>query len=128
MVNKRVLLISGSSGLGHLTCDLAIADGLKCRNAQVPVDWLAAPPASQMIQHAGEHMLGASNQWVNDTVHAEETARGTRLNLMRYMTRESRQWERNATVYQVLRSGAYDCVIGDESYKRQLPWKRRRRH
>jgi hypothetical protein len=78
MVNKRVLLISGSLGLGHKTCDLAFADGLKDCNGQVVVDWLAAPPANQMIQiqHAGEHMLAASNQRTNNTVHAEETAAG----------------------------------------------------
>ena len=53
MKSRKILFVSGSIGLGHVTRDLAIARELRTpRPADVP--WLAAAPADRVIREAGE--------------------------------------------------------------------------
>ena len=45
MSSKKILFISGSAGLGHVTRDLAIANELHKQNPEIELSWLAADPA-----------------------------------------------------------------------------------
>jgi UDP-N-acetylglucosamine:LPS N-acetylglucosamine transferase len=114
----RILYISGSIGLGHVTRDLAIAAELRrqCRDAQIC--WIAAPPASLVLQAAGETLLPESERWINDTEGAEAAAQGFTLNLTRYLMRASRSWAAHVRVFdEVTRGGGFDLVLGDETYE-----------
>jgi predicted glycosyltransferase len=63
MAKKKVLYISGSLGLGHITRDLAIANELRTQNNDIEIAWLAAHPASMMIAQAGERLLPEAAQY-----------------------------------------------------------------
>jgi UDP:flavonoid glycosyltransferase YjiC (YdhE family) len=114
----RILYISGSVGLGHVTRDLAIAAELRrqCRDAEIC--WIAAPPASTLLEAAGERLLPESARWVDDTAQAEASAQRFGLNLTRYLMRVSSSWPAHVRVFdQVTRAGRFDLVLGDETYE-----------
>jgi UDP:flavonoid glycosyltransferase YjiC (YdhE family) len=114
----RILYVSGSIGLGHVTRDLAIAAELRrqCRDAQI--GWLAADPARALLQAAGESVLPESARWVSDTEAAEAFARGFQLNLTRYLLGASRNWASHVQVFDALtRRERFDLVVGDETYE-----------
>jgi len=60
-VALRVLFVSGSVGLGHVTRDMAIAAELRRRRADVQVVWLAAGAARDVLREAGEELLPESD-------------------------------------------------------------------
>ena len=53
MSTTKILFMSGSIGLGHITRDLAIARELRRRHGDVELSWLAASPADRVITEAG---------------------------------------------------------------------------
>lgn len=114
----RILYISGSLGLGHVTRDLAIAAELRKQRPDASISWIAAPPASQVLQAAGETLLPESQAWVCDTESAEAVAQGFKLNLMRYLMRVTKTWAAHARVFdEVTQRGNFDLVVGDETYE-----------
>jgi len=46
--------------------------------------WLAAHPASQVIEDSGEHLLPEAAQYANDNIPAEKAAKGSHLNPLKY--------------------------------------------
>ena len=54
---KRVLYVSGSVGLGHVTRDLAIVRELRALQPDLEVTWLAQSPATDVLEAAGEPLL-----------------------------------------------------------------------
>jgi len=60
MSRKRILYISGSLGLGHITRDLAIAKELRKRVSGLELFWLAAHPASILLKDEGENLSSRS--------------------------------------------------------------------
>ena len=48
MARKKILYISGSIGLGHVSKDIAIAKKIKAQNPHVEITWLAADPATRL--------------------------------------------------------------------------------
>jgi UDP-N-acetylglucosamine:LPS N-acetylglucosamine transferase len=118
MSRKRVLFVSGSLGLGHITRDLAIADELRKMDSNVEIAWLAAHPASLAITQAGERLLPQSDQYSNENIVAERLAGNGRLDLMKFLTKASREWKKNFQVFkQVIESeGKFDLIVGDETY------------
>ena len=118
MPTKKILYISGSLGLGHITRDLAIADQLRRQNSDIEISWLAAHPASLLIEEAGEHLLPEAGQFSNDNIPAEQAASGPQLNLLKYLTKASKAWKNNVEVYnRVTGKERYDLTIGDETYE-----------
>ena len=81
---KKNLYLSGSLGLGHIIRDLAIAAELRRQNPEIEISWLAAHPASQVIEDSGEHLLPEAAKYANDNIPAEKTAKGSHLNLLKY--------------------------------------------
>ena len=118
MAKKKILYISGSLGLGHITRDLAIANELRKQSPKVEISWLAAHPASMLIKEAGEQLLPEADQYANDNIPAEHAAKGTQLNLLKYLTKASKEWAQNFEVFnQITSKEPYNLIIGDETYE-----------
>jgi len=121
----RILYISGSLGLGHITRDLAIAKELRRLIPEAEISWLAADPASRVIAEAGEHLLPVAAEYVNFNRIAETASRGFKLNLIRYTAGMMNQSQRNVEIYKrVTDSNHFDLVVGDETYELTLAFKR----
>lgn len=118
MAKRTVLFISGSLGLGHITRDLAIANELRKQNSDIKISWLAAHPASRLIEEAGEDLLPEAGQYSNDNIRAEQAAKGPQLNLLQYLTKASKEWKNNLEVfYRITNEKHYDITVGDETYE-----------
>jgi UDP:flavonoid glycosyltransferase YjiC (YdhE family) len=123
MNRKKILFISGSIGLGHVTRDLAIARELRTRNPQIEISWLAANPASSVLEQAGERVLPEANQYADENMYAENAANGARLNILKYLLSAREGWSANAALYKrVVSEGYYDLIIADEAYEIVIAW------
>jgi UDP:flavonoid glycosyltransferase YjiC (YdhE family) len=113
---RRILYISGSIGLGHAARDLAIVNALRRVRPGLEVEWLAGPPARQMIEEAGETVLPESDSF-DETGFAEAAAESFSLNLMSYVTRVTASWIKGVrTVLRLTKQHHFDLVVGDETY------------
>ena len=118
MHTLRVLYISGSLGLGHITRDLAIAQELRRQLSEVDIRWLAVHPASLMLQEAGEAIVPEASDYANDNEFAERSAHGGKLNLLSYLLKAKAAWKQNIRVFaNIVSSQQFDLVIGDETYE-----------
>jgi UDP-N-acetylglucosamine:LPS N-acetylglucosamine transferase len=118
MASKKILFISGSLGLGHVLRDLTIARELRSRDPEMEVFWLAAHPASAVLEEAGENLLSEAGQYANENIPAEEAAGQYQLNLLKYLTKAVKDWAQNLELFkQVTSKESYDLVIGDETYE-----------
>lgn len=118
MANKKILFISGSIGLGHVTRDLAIAGELRKRLPGLEIVWMAADPAADMLRNNGEELHPASSTYVNGNAAAEAAAKGTSLNLIKYSMETAKEWKESFEIFKkVIENGAYDTVVGDETYE-----------
>jgi UDP:flavonoid glycosyltransferase YjiC (YdhE family) len=117
----KVLYISGSLGLGHVTRDIAIANELRRRIPDIKIDWLAVHPASELLEKSGETIVPEASDYENENFYAEKSAKGTYLNLLSYLLKSKSAWEKNTKVFaKIVTSRQYDLVIGDETYEISL--------
>jgi len=58
----KVLFISGSVGLGHVTRDVAMVKKMREIDPEIEFSWLAEEPALSYISSAGEKVLPASDR------------------------------------------------------------------
>jgi len=116
---KKVLYISGSVGLGHVSRDMAIAAELRQLNPNLEISWLAASPASEVIMNAGERLLPESAEWANESDPLEAAGKsGFHLNLISYLLKSRKSWSHNVDIFKkVTTSLAFDLVVGDETYE-----------
>ena len=118
MAKKRILYVSGSIGLGHVTRDLAIAQQLREQYPEVELLWLAANPATIPIKEAGETLLPEADKYGDVNIPAENAARGFGMNILKYGRKVRRQFFRNVKVIkQIVSKEHFDLVIGDETYE-----------
>ncbi len=118
ITRKKILYISGSLGLGHITRDLAIAKELRRQIPEVELFWLAAHPATLLLKEAGEKLLPEFDQYANDNIPAENAAGSMHLNLLKYLSSARKEWRRNVEIFrQVTNKEQFDLVIGDEAYE-----------
>jgi len=118
MTVKRVLYISGSIGLGHITRDLAIAKQLRRQFPEVELSWLASHPATLLLKDAGENLLPEAERYANDNIPAENAARGFGMNVLKYASKARKVWANNVEIFkQVIGSNQFDLIIGDETYE-----------
>lgn len=118
MAKTNILFISGSCGLGHITRDLAIANALRKINPDVTISWLAAHPATQVLQDAGENLIPEAALYANDSCPAESAAKGIHLNLLKYLITAKKEWKKNFDIFKKINSeGRFDLIIGDETYE-----------
>jgi UDP:flavonoid glycosyltransferase YjiC (YdhE family) len=118
-LEKKILFVSWTLGLGHVTRDLAIVQELRRLIPEIEVYWLSCPPASDVLEEAGELVLDDGKKLENDTSLIEQFAEGAhQLNLLRYCVRWAGTWGPNLSVFrQVTERDRYDLVIGDEAYE-----------
>jgi UDP-N-acetylglucosamine:LPS N-acetylglucosamine transferase len=118
MKKVSVLYISGSLGLGHITRDIAIADQLRKLLPEAEIEWLAANPASTLLEAAGEKLVPGADQYANENISAEKAAKGSSLNLFSYLLKSRGEWKKNINFFfNLIASKKYDLVIGDETYE-----------
>jgi len=118
MKTKKILYISGSLGLGHITRDLAIADELRKLIPGTEIEWLAANPATDVLIEAGERLVPGAEKYANENLAAEKAAKGSSLNLLSYLLKSRKEWKRNIDFFlKLVSSEKYDLVIGDETYE-----------
>ena len=119
MGSKRILYVSGSLGLGHITRDLAIARELRKEIPSAELHWLAGSPATTVLKEAGETVLPEAEFYADDNKAAEDAAQeGFRLNLLKYLSNAMRGWRQNVTAFeQAIRRQVFDVVVADEAYE-----------
>jgi UDP:flavonoid glycosyltransferase YjiC (YdhE family) len=121
MSNTKILFISGSLGLGHITRDIAIANELRKLIPKLEIEWLAADPATQLLKESGEKLVPGVEHYANENKSAEESAKGTSLNLLKYLLKSRGEWKRSIEFFSnLVKSRKYDLVIGDETYEINL--------
>jgi len=120
---KKVLYISGSIGMGHVTRDLAIANELRQRNPDVEISWLAAHPASQAIKDAGGNLLPESARYSDLTLIYEKTSHGFQIDSIKAFFKAGfKEPSHRFEVFQAATSREhFDLIIGDES--NEILWK-----
>ena len=128
--NSRVLFISGSIGLGHVTRDLAIASQLRRQCPNLDLVWLAADPARRVLSDAGEPLLPESAKLASETDLVETLSRHFSLPLLnpmgwlgskhgfRRLISFQRDLRHNVDlILEVARREAFDLIIADEAYE-----------
>jgi UDP:flavonoid glycosyltransferase YjiC (YdhE family) len=115
---RKILYVSGSLGLGHITRDLVIARELRAVCPDVELSWIAANPAATLIEEAGERLHPKAASYANDNEPAEEAARGGQLNLLKYLMKASKDWRENVEVVGgIIAEEHFDLIVGDETYE-----------
>lgn len=127
MTGKRILYISGSVGLGHVTRDIAIAREIRRQRPGTSIAWLTAHPATIVLKDAGEQLLPEAKDYANETITAEKLSRGFSLNLIKFALHLTRGLVGDIRILRrVLKRERFDLIIGDEAYKVDLALKLRR--
>ena len=117
MAKKKILYVSGSIGLGHVTRDLAIARQLRRQFAEIELSWLACHPAVLLLNEAGEKLLPEADIYANVNIHAENASKGFEMNTLKYALNESKVLMHNRKIYKkIFKREKYDLVISDEAY------------
>lgn len=118
MTSKKILYISGSIGLGHISKDLAIAEKLRQLSPGVEITWLAADPATHVLMKKGEHLHSSSKYFASYSASAERAAMGAHLNLVNYVLSSAKGWIGNVKIFkQIIEKEQYDLVVGNETYE-----------
>jgi pimeloyl-ACP methyl ester carboxylesterase/predicted glycosyltransferase len=120
---KRVLYLSSPIGLGHVRRDIAIAAELRKLHDDVRIDWLAQHPVTVALADSGERVHPASVYLASESAHVEDEAGEHDLHAFQAVRRMDEILLANFTVLQeVVESGDYDLVIGDESWDLDYFW------
>ena len=91
VAKKRILYVSGSIGLGHVTRDLAIAGQLRKQYPEIELSWLASHPATILLKDAGEKLLPEADIYADVNIPAEKAARGFGMNVLKYASKTRRE-------------------------------------
>ena len=126
MAVKRLLFISGSLGLGHITRDMAIAKRLRDAYPEVEIQWLASGTAAKVVIGAGERMVEGASEYADENDDLERASKGRNVNLFSYLMKARHAWDHNARVFSnIVSSMKPDLVIGDETYEILLELRKR---
>ncbi len=114
---KRVLYVSSPIGLGHVRRDLAIADELRARHANLQIDWLTQHPVTQVLEERGERVHPASRWLASESAHIESEAGEHDLNVFQAARRMDEILVANFMVFHdVVTDEPYDLWIADEGW------------
>jgi UDP-N-acetylglucosamine:LPS N-acetylglucosamine transferase len=114
---QKVLFISGSIGLGHITRDMAIVKELRRLRPNIEVHWMAGEQATMMLRNAGENVLPESDGFSNEVSIADSMATGYKLNLSQYTAKANKDWNSTKTKFlEFMKNKNYDLVVGDEAW------------
>jgi hypothetical protein len=118
MSTLRVLYLSGSFGLGHVTRDLAVAGELRRLHPDTDIVWFAGSLAADVLTSAGEKLVPEHGSYQSETDLAEAVTRSGRLSLTTYVFRALTAWLRSARLLgAAARRGEFDVIVGDETYE-----------
>ena len=118
MAKKRILYISGSIGLGHVTRDMAIARQLRRQCPEVELSWLASHPATLPLKEACQKLHSEADKYANVNIHAEKAAKGFGMNVLKYAFNEIKSLAHNVKIFKkIIRREKFDAVISDEAYE-----------
>ena len=113
MSGPRILFISGSAGLGHITRDLAIVRQVRALDRSAEVLWLAGGPPRQALLEAGEALVPEAAEY-GDLTQLAESVHGTVLD---YAAAAHKIEARHAAlIVRLAREHHCDIVVGDECY------------
>ncbi len=114
---KKILYISGSMGLGHVTRDMAIAAELRRLDPEVEISWLGSELVCRVLKEAGEKIVPQSAEWADENLVAAKAAHGYRLNVVKWTFMVIKSFVHNMIVFKsIARSEPYELFIGDECY------------
>ena len=114
---KKILFVSGSIGLGHVGRDLEIAGALRKIRPDVEISWMAEPPATDVLEKAGEKLLSEASLLSSANAELEGLAREYKANLVQWVMNMRKGWSHNAEVYAgIPETYSFDLLVGDEPY------------
>jgi UDP-N-acetylglucosamine:LPS N-acetylglucosamine transferase len=114
---QKVLYVSGSIGLGHITRDIAIVNELRKLRPNMEVHWIAGEQATMMLRNAGENVLPESDGFSGEVGIADSMATGYKLNLAKYTAKANKDWDSSKTKFlEFIKQKDYDLVVGDEAW------------
>ena len=114
---KKILFVSGSIGLGHVGRDLEIAGALRKIRPDVEISWMAEPPATDVLEKAGEKLLPEASQLSSANAELEGLATEYKANLVQWVMNMRKGWSQNAEVYaRISEAYSFDLLVGDEPY------------
>jgi predicted glycosyltransferase len=114
---RKILFVSGSIGLGHVGRDLEIAGALRKLCPDVEISWMAEPPASDVLENAGEKLLPEASQLSSGNAELEGLSTKYEANLVQWVMNMRKGWSQNAAVYaRISEAYSFDLWIGDEPY------------
>lgn len=114
---SKVLYVSGSIGLGHITRDIAIVKELRKLRPKIEVDWIASKQAARMLEIAGEKVFPGVTEFSGEDVIAESMASGYKLNLSLYTMKANKDWTNSQEKFlKLMEQSKYDLVVGDEAW------------
>ena len=114
----KVLYISGSIGLGHVTKDLSIANKLRTINPDVKITWIATDPATGYLEEKGETIHELSHKFSSYSAFAEKSANKASLNLVNYVLSSLKGWYLNVITFRkIIMQEHYHVIVGNETYE-----------
>ena len=115
--DRRVLWLSSPIGLGHIQRDVAIARRLRELHPDVTVDFLAADPASRVVEHLGERLHPATALLHNESAHFEGWAADHELHAFNALWDMDEVMAANFMVFaDAVEAADYDLWVGDEGW------------
>ena len=116
----KVLFVSGSVGLGHVLRDVRIARELMTLRQDIDMVWLAADPATKVLEEEGMSLLPECRDRDVGTSVIEEVAEGSKVNMTEILYRvrkEDRYANAVRTFDGIVKRERPDLVIADEAYE-----------
>ena len=115
--DRRVLWLSSPIGLGHIQRDVAIARRLRELHPDLTIDFLAAEPASRVVQHLGERLHPATPLLHNESAHFEGWAADHELHAFNALWHMDEVMAANFMVFaDAVEAADYDLWVGDEGW------------
>jgi|WetSurMetagenome_2_1015567.scaffolds.fasta_scaffold43212_3 predicted glycosyltransferase len=118
MGNHRVLYVSGSLGMGHVTRDLSIVSQLRTLRKDVDIIWLADNPVTDYLRSKGENALSDLEKLPkgsNDI--CEEMSKDYSLNLYPFWMEWYKTFpERAKIILAAAERENVDLIVGDEAF------------
>ncbi len=116
----KVLFVSGSVGLGHVLRDVRIARELMSMRGGIEMVWLAADPATLILEQEGMILLPECRDRDVGTSVIEEVAKGSNVNMTEILYRvrkEDRYAGAVRTFDAIVKRERPDLVVADEAYE-----------
>lgn len=114
----RILFISGSIGLGHVTRDISIANELRNMRKDVEIVWLADTPSTSYLREAGERALtDLETEITSPNDMCDNRAQEYSLNLYPWFLEYYATFPKRVDlINKIAEREKVDLIVGDETY------------